>query len=361
MRLITGSIWFFYMLFTLYTGIVYALCYWVPTPNWLAGFVMLSFPLVLAGHLFFLGFWLFLRPLRTLLPVAMLLLSFPFWQRTYKVPSESEPENDAPTLKIVNYNVASFQLLHNNTPFTREVLTWLKGVNPDVICFQEFSNRKNRARATVVEQLKDAGYPYHRTLMIPGAAAGGYITGVVTFSKYPIVASEDSHFAGQNGILRTDIRWNNDTIRIINTHLYSMTLKLNRLANQTEYSGVKKETRGTLRQMKKGFEERNDELMQIESWISDSRHPLVICGDFNETPYGYVYGRLRRKLANAFEDQGRGFGFSYNRLPYFIRIDHQFYSRDRLLLREFQTRRKVPYSDHYPLMAIYSLQPTDKD
>ncbi|HEV7349042.1 endonuclease/exonuclease/phosphatase family protein [Telluribacter sp.] len=357
MRLITGGIWFLYKLFVVYTLVVYALCYWMPSSHWLAGFMMISFPVVLVGQIIFLGFWLVLQPARAVVPVVLLLASFPFLERTYKL---SAPEGalataGAPALKIVNYNIAGFQLYDDSEPFTEQVLSWLKQTNPDVICLQEFSNRKNKAGVTTLELMKKAGYPHHVALTRVNDEDPSYVSGVITFSKYPIVASKDAHFASQNGMVQTDIRWRGKIIRIINVHLYSMTLKLNKLASQKGYVGVKRETRGTLRQMKKGFVERNDEVNQLDSWITESEYPVVVCGDFNETPYSYVYGRLRGQLANAFEVQGRGFGFSYNRLPYFIRIDHQFYSRENLRLQDFQTMRKIPYSDHYPLVGTYTL------
>ncbi|GAB3174190.1 endonuclease/exonuclease/phosphatase family protein [Telluribacter humicola] len=320
---------------------------------------MLSFPVVLVTQLFFLGFWLVLKPRWAVVPALLLLVSFPFWPRTYKFKAgeEGSSRSDTPSIKVVNYNVASFFSYYENELVAEKVLEWLKGTDADVICFQEFANRKQEGRQSVIDQLTKAGYPYHAIMKITDEESSSFITGVVTFSKHPILSKQDSFFSGMNGVLQTDILWRGKQVRIINVHLYSMTLKLNKLANQKEYDGVKRETQGTFLRMKKGFEERNEEIDILESWIKDSAYPLIVCGDFNETPYGYVYGRMRRHLSNAFENQGNGFGFSYNKLPYFIRIDHQFYSNDKLDLQEFSTQRKVPYSDHYPLVATYTLEP----
>ncbi len=350
-----------YMLFALYTVVVYALCYWLPTNHWIAGFLMLSFPIVLVSQFFFLGFWLVLRPRWAVVPALLVLASLPFLDRTYKFRTEKEGTSTprTPALKIVNYNVSSFFLHNNNELVTEKVLEWLSDVDPDVICFQEFANRKQEGRQSVIDQLKKAGYPYHAIMNNPDEESSSYITGVVTFSKYPILSKQDTLFSNMNGMLQTDIQWQGSRMRIINVHMYSMTLKLNKLASQKEYVGVKRETQGTIRRMKRGFVERNEEVEILESWVEDSDHPVIVCGDFNETPYGYVYGRMRRHLSNAFENRGNGFGFSYNNLPYFIRIDHQFYSNDKLDLQEFNTLRKVPYSDHYPLVGSYSLTPRE--
>jgi endonuclease/exonuclease/phosphatase (EEP) superfamily protein YafD len=80
-----------------------------------------------------------------------------------------------------------------------------------------------------------------------------------------------------------------------------------------------------------------------------------VCGDFNETPYGYAYGQVRHRLSNAFEEAGSGFGFSYRNAPRYIRIDNQFYDKKKLKVLDFQTRRDVSYSDHYPIVGRYKL------
>ena len=64
--------------------------------------------------------------------------------------------------------------------------------------------------------------------------------------------------------------------------------------------------------------------------IERSPYPVILCGDFNEVPYGYAYGRVRKQLRNAFENSGTGFGFTYNKAPRYIRIDNQFYSNKKV-------------------------------
>jgi endonuclease/exonuclease/phosphatase (EEP) superfamily protein YafD len=135
-----------------------------------------------------------------------------------------------------------------------------------------------------------------------------------------------------------------------------MTLKLSNLVQQKKMDGVKRESKITFARMRNGFERRSQEMDALESWINASPYPVIVCGDFNEIPYGYVYSKMRDLLANGFEKKGQGFGFTYNHLPYFIRIDHQFYSEDKLDIHRLKTFRDIKYSDHYPVMGTYSFK-----
>jgi len=60
-------------------------------------------------------------------------------------------------------------------------------------------------------------------------------------------------------------------------------------------------------------------------------------------------------MRNAFEDAGKGFGFTYNKVLFFLRIDNIFYDPS-LNIEHFKTHREVDYSDHYPVSATFSWQ-----
>ena len=49
-------------------------------------------------------------------------------------------------------------------------------------------------------------------------------------------------------------------------------------------------------------------------------------------------------LPNSFEEAGHGFGFTYNHMPGFIRIDHQFHDPEltRLEFRNNQLHQQTP-------------------
>jgi endonuclease/exonuclease/phosphatase (EEP) superfamily protein YafD len=359
MRWLSGFLWFLYKIALFYTVLVYALAYWSFSSHWIAGFMMLSLPLLFVFHFVFLLVWAALAPRRLPYTVFILALGIPFLSRTFQwnspddVPASSQ-------LKVMNYNVLRFNMYDyesgENTTNTEQVKVWLARQDADVICFQEFYHSKKNPGLNFNSLLRKAGYRYHISQSLYGHASKNDEQGLAVYSRFPIIARKDTFFGGQNGLLQADILWQEDTVRIIDVHLYSMTLKLGKLTQQKEYEGVKRETRGTLRQMRRGYESRAREVELLAEWIRDtpSSQPIVVCGDFNETPYSYVYGRMNNLLTNAFEVKGRGFGFTFNQLPYFIRIDHQFYTPGHLNLHEFRVLNNIPYSDHYPVVASYS-------
>jgi endonuclease/exonuclease/phosphatase family metal-dependent hydrolase len=362
MRQLAATIWFFYKIFAFLTVVIYLICSYTLSSHWALGFVMIGLPVIWIGHIGFLTAWIFAKSARAVLPLAVLLFAWPLYSRTYKFGSTTSTETPPSSFKLLNYNVYGFGRQANgdlveHDEFIRTSVEWIANTDASILCFQEYFSPEKKGRINLENFFYQKGFK-HYIYLDKGKASKSSIHqgGLVIFSKFPIVNRKDVFFEGQNGLLSADLAIGNDTIRIINAHLYSMTLKLSLLAHQKQYSGVKRETRGTLRQMQRGFINRNTEVHLLESWIAESPYPVVVCGDFNETPYSYVYGRLRKRLANAFEVKGSGFGFTYNSLPKFIRIDNQFFDDSNLALHDFTTHRNVRFSDHYPLTGTYSFK-----
>lgn len=360
MRYLAATLWFLYKIFAFLTVAIYVICYYTLSSHWAMGFIMISLPIIWGVHILFILFWILAKSTRAFLPIAVLLLAWPLYSRTFKLGSSQASETTKKSFKLLNYNVYGFGIHADgdhdrHDSLIRNSAQWITDMDADILCFQEYFSPGKSRKIDLEDFFNKKGFK-HYIYLDKGKSHYSSIHdgGLVIFSKFPIVHRQDSYFEGQNGLLSADVVIGKDTVRIINTHLYSMTLKLNRLANQKRYSGVKRETRGTLRQMQRGFINRNTEVHLLESWIQASPYPVVICGDFNETPYSYVYGRLRKRLANAFELKGSGFGFSYNKLPKFIRIDNQFFDDKKLTILDFKTHREVRFSDHYPLTGTYS-------
>ena len=79
-----------------------------------------------------------------------------------------------------------------------------------------------------------------------------------------------------------------------------------------------------------------------------SKYKSIICGDFNNTAFSWVYKNLKEGKNDAFEKAGKGFGDTYV-FPFPFRID--FILTDKKMeVNNFKTY-DVKYSDHYPIMA----------
>ncbi|WAC03292.1 endonuclease/exonuclease/phosphatase family protein [Lacinutrix neustonica] len=80
---------------------------------------------------------------------------------------------------------------------------------------------------------------------------------------------------------------------------------------------------------------------------------MIVCGDFNNTAFSYVYKKIKGDLKDTFKVAGNGFGRTYNFKFFPMRID--FILVDKAFsINGFKTYN-VQYSDHYPVMATLSL------
>lgn len=359
MKSLQSVFWFFYKCLAFYTLIVFALTYWVPSSNWIFGFMMLSFPVAVGLNVVSIFFWLLVKPARAVLPVMLSLLSLLFLPRTYAFGKSDSPEEHiaGKRFKVMNYNVSSFSPSATREGRSEEVLKmreWIAARQADILCLPEYTHREANKTYNMSGFFRSNGFVYQR--LFRKDRSGKDYQGLVILSKYPILSSSDTTFESQNGMIEADIRIGRDTARVIAVHLYSMTLKLYTLVGQKEMSGIKRESRNTFSRIKTGFIQRGMEWDVLGNWITRSPHPVIVCGDFNDTPYSYVYGQARKLLTNSFEKKGSGFGYTYNHLPYFIRIDHQFYDESSLELVDFKTDKSVRFSDHYPVMATYAFK-----
>ena len=93
--------------------------------------------------------------------------------------------------------------------------------------------------------------------------------------------------------------------------------------------------------------QREEQANFIAEHIQNSPHPVLVCGDMNDTPNSYAYGQLAKSLKDAFREKGSGLGSTYAGLIPFLRIDYIFTSPNNLV-EEFKVVSNST-SDHYPI------------
>ena len=352
-------LWSLNLLLVLYTGLGYWLLYQLPTGHWLPGMIMITLPIAWVLNGVAVVCWLIARPGRSWLSGVCVLLGIVlFGSRTFvwHRPIATTAVVGTP-VKVFSYNAHQFGLedpweRYASSPRVRRTLNYVLRYDAPIKCFQEFFSSTTIRDYNTVERFRRAGYRYS-ALLHPELAHVPYGSiGVATFSKYPIVRSGREPFDDLNGLVWTHLKIGNDTICLINVHLHSMGIRVGRVLRQDELTGVRHETRGVLSALRTGFIKRQEQLLILEDYIRESPYSVIVTGDFNDTPYSVVYERLRWQLPNSFEKAGRGFGFTYNRLPGFIRIDNQFHD-PRLPVLNFETINTIRYSDHYPIAGTY--------
>ncbi len=312
------------------------------------GLLPFFIPIILLLNVFLLVIFILSWRKLFFLPLMALLIGYKFFLVTFQIHPKNEGEEG---LKVLTYNAHMFYYKpkKEGTPESN-VLAWLQDQPADVKVFQEFYQDNTTPSQDAVRILgKDSNYKvsYHIVDGNPTKRSNG----LAIFSKHTIINDGKVFDAqGTNGAIFADILVNNDTIRIYNAHLESMRINSEGLEN---LEGVKENYRQTLGKLQRGSLARSKQLKVLMEHMNNSPHPLILMGDLNEIPYSYTYFKLSENYNNAFETAGRGFGFTYNRILFFLRIDHIF-SSDKLKAVQFKTHREVDYSDHYPVSATFT-------
>jgi endonuclease/exonuclease/phosphatase family metal-dependent hydrolase len=312
---------------------------------WFASVFGLLYPVFLWVNILFCIFWILFKPKYLWVSLIVVLIGWGFLTKYVQVDSK---HTETIGIKLLSYNVKHFEVNGEGAAKTTadSVIALLKRKAPDIICLQEVRLRTNsifNLPQLVNEFDFVEHYQYART---------AYYGGIVTMTKYPIVNMGEIRFQNSgNMAIFTDVVIDTDTIRIFNVHLQSFQIDPNNYSI-IESPDITKET--DFRQMKEmGFKFKRASKMRAEQAriingnINWSPYPVIICGDFNDTPFSYTYRKVRGNLNDAFIESGSGFGQTYiGKLPSY-RIDYFLYS-DFFEAFNFKPEN-VHFSDHLPI------------
>jgi endonuclease/exonuclease/phosphatase family metal-dependent hydrolase len=318
-----------------------------PDTFWPFSFFGLAFPYLMLVNLIFLVIWVLYRSKKLLLPFILLILGYSNFINTFQLIPKSDSNERG--IKVLSYNVHSFRYdMGSHQSNGPKVLAYLKSTGSQIICLQEAILPKGGALSP--QGIKDA-LPEINHFQLASMSSN---SGSITFSKYPIINMGEIRFHGSsNLVLFSDIKINdNKTIRVYNCHLQSYSI------DPDDYSIIDspgsesnsrqiKEARKISYKLKIGFKLRALQARIVSDHIKKSPYPVIVCGDFNDTPVSYAYRQVRGDLNDAFVEAGWGISNSYNgELPSF-RIDYILY--DHKLAAANYKRDRVPFSDHFPV------------
>lgn len=335
-----------------------------PATWWVVGFLTLSYPFVLFLNLFFIVWWMLFRKWYFILSLACILLGWGHLKSTmqvnFKNPKTSEGQR---SLRLLTYNVRLFNYYewHKDTSAWTSIIAYIKQQDPDIVCFQEFVTLpgSNHDLESLKRQLKSLEYTHvFYTNRIPGKLDFG----MATFSKYPIVRKETIEFAASlNGSMSSDIVVGTDTIRIYNCHLQSIRLRndYNNLLDSLLFNYSEKqldELKDISIRLKQAYIQRAQQVDILSEHIGLSPYPVIICGDFNDTPVSYTYKNLSADKKDAFIESGSGTGTTFRgNFPY-VRIDYILF--DPWFTSEYYNTDRINWSDHYPVLARFRIGET---
>jgi endonuclease/exonuclease/phosphatase family metal-dependent hydrolase len=325
----------------------------------LPAFFGLAYPYLLLINIIIVIVWAMLLRFEALISVVVIALGFNHFSNYLKLAHRSGDKSN--TIKVLSYNIRLFNYFENNHGLTSEkkIIQFLKSQKPDIICLQEFYLMGN---PKVEESLliSSLGGDYHSHMKVLGSGKNRYY-GIITLSKFPIVGKGEIVHPGSSSLsIYTDVLIKNDTFRIYNNHLQSFRLMrmersfLNELTTADDKETMN-EVKNVSLSLKKGFIKRAGQAKVLKDKINKSPYPVIVLGDFNDTPVSYVYAKIRKGLSDSFVNSGYGAGFTYKGNYPPNRIDYILY--DNALTNSYFEIIKVKYSDHYPIISYFRKMP----
>ena len=328
----------------------YSSVFIAPTIFWPAVFASYAIPGVLIVNTILFLILITIKRKLLIYPVIAMAFGLPFISITYSYTGQKVPKRQG--LSVISFNAKLFRKAKLYNEFSGEMIKWVAEDTSHIKCIQEYSTNRRWEPLDVTKKNLDAGYfGFTHQAQIENPV---HNPGLAIFSKYPILSTGTVWIqpGTMNDGIFADVLISSDTLRIYNIHLASMNLELYQYKNTTNYpSKIKR----LISRLKYGAEVRSSQIDKLIGHAMVCPYPFIICGDFNETPYSYNYFRLKKYFINAFEEAGNGFGFSYNSILFFLRIDHQFYS-DQFEAKNYAVDRNMKVSDHFPVRAYYQLR-----
>jgi len=359
-RFLVSQLFFFLVLFI--STIVLISPFLSPVNFPILSLFPLFIPLVVACLLIILIILIFLRKkVLIFIIICLLLFGIKYFDDLWQWPRECS-YNYPTSFTAITFNTSFFRVSRVFSDYYYDVGNNLKGQglinyitnqSAEIICLQEFFNDSRYEPYNIIAKMETKGYDYH--FLNEPKHNNGVRRGVITFSKYPIVAKGKIFISenGYNGANYTDIQFIDDTLRIINTHLESSEYQLNK--TEILYSIL-----NALSRLKKTTIKRHEQVQKLIAAVHQSPYPVLLMGDFNETPIHYNYRLMQDELFDTFLISGSGFGTTLNKwegnIP--IRIDHIFHTNN-IKTTCLKVERNLSESDHFPVISTISIDSTN--
>ena len=290
-------------------------------------------PLLIILNIGFALYWALQFHRRFFLSAIIIIASYFYFNTFYKFSSDGDPTEYENSLTVMSYNVRLFnnyeKKSHPDAPSTMKA--YFETEDPDVICIQEYY---------LPNKVDFSDYPYrYEHFKNKSIKLGNAI-----FSKYPLLNKGAFDFENTgNNTIYADVVKGEDTLRVYSVHLQSIGIL-------PEVSALQNADNERIRsKIANAFEKQQFQIDAIQNHKENANFPVIICGDFNNTPFSYSYRKMKGSMQDAFREQGTGLGttFLFDRFP--LRIDYILASEE-LGVISFKTLKNT-FSDHYAIRA----------
>lgn len=315
----------------------YGLSYVPPKTFSFLSVLSLSVPVLIILNMAFAVYWLIKLKKQLLLSVLVLALGYNYIVSFYKFSSQTHVLDFS--FSMMSYNVRLFNLYNSikEDDIPNKIENFILEKSPSILCFQEYDSDTS---------LKFESYPYSYVT----ANSSRYTSELAIFSKFKLINSATIEFPeSSNNAIFSDVIVKFDTIRVYNLHLQSSGID----PNVQPFDS--KQSNRLINRLSATFKAQQVQSELVASHISKSPYKVLLCGDFNNTIYSYVYRILKGEMLDAFEESGTGFGrtFIFKYFPF--RIDF-ILSDAKIKVVKFSSFSNIPYSDHFPIIAKFLME-----
>ena len=312
------------------------------------GSLALLFPfLVLLSFLFMAG-WLVVQSRRWLVSLCALILCV-FQLRTYCPINMPQPVPKG-AIKVVSYNTYGLGWGLKDSVIYKQMMDYLRNSDADLFCAQE-SNYNLGHKSTVEEAV--AHWKYRDSVFIPKSC-----NALTLFSNYPILDRHVIHSSSPGHVcVAYNVKIEGDTVVVVNCHFVSNAINpedkatYQKIVTISDRDSTSEDILRLGRKVNDAGLRRAKQADSLALYLEQQGdRPIIVCGDFNETPLSYVHTRLCRLLNDAYTASGNGPGISYHLNKMYFRLDNILCSSHwRSFGARVDNRQKM--SDHYPIEA----------
>lgn len=322
----------------------YAAPYIDPQNFWPIAFMGLSYKFWVLLNLALMILWIVRRKKRWMYNFIVIAIGFGFISRNIQFNTAEELPKD---FSVVSFNT-NVQHVYAGGNTSKHIEQYLIDNKIDVALLVEWLNKKG--------EIDRSEFP-HQQFVLLKAKRNSYDYGLKLVSKHKIIDWERIKYGhySNNMSVYFDIDIDGEIVRFVACHLQG-----NGIASR-DYQRMKKigfdeesqkYAKNVILRLKTSFEKRSVQTEKIIEVINSSPYPVVVMGDFNDTPQSFAYSKLRGKRKDAFIEKGSGWGATYLKPFPFLRIDYMLYD-DKMECTKFETNEEL-MSDHKMLYGEFA-------
>ena len=344
MQRLTNLIRWANILLILTTFVSYLSPYISPAVFWPFSFFGLAYPWLLLGNSLFVIFWVISKKWYFLFSLVTILIGWNHFSNLIAFNLPNVGSNNA--IQVVSFNLNSLKKMNlkdkeKKSRLETELVNLIKGENGvDILCTQE-SSSENVGLLTY-----KLGFKYnHRSY--------GHSTAII--SKHPIVEKGEILFKkSNNSSAWVDIQIDEKIIRVYSLHLQSTKvapatdelLKEGNLKEKETWLNIK----GILGRVKRASVIRATQAQIVKEHMEKCKYPIILCGDFNDTPLSFAYKLLSDNFKDTFKEKGFGMSSTYAGLIPALRIDYIFADQS-MKVNNYKMLKNGSFSDHYGIKS----------